>query len=61
MPPEPPQERGSEAPMGLFTYGALIAMALGGAFLLAAPSYASDVTLEVLRAAITGLLVSLAS
>ena len=47
--------------MGLFTYGALIAMALGGAFLLAAPSYASDVTLEVLRAAITGLLVSLAS
>ena len=61
MLPEPSQGRGSEAPAWLFTYGALIVLVLGGAFFLAAPSYATDVTLEVLRAAITGLLVAIAS
>ncbi len=58
--PEPSPGRDSEASRRLFTYGALIALVLGGAFFLAAPSYATDVTLEVLRASITGLLVALA-
>lgn len=60
MLPESLQRRDSETPIRLFTYGTLIALVLGGAFFLAAPSYATDVTLEVLRASITGLLVALA-
>ena len=56
----PAQKRPGRATTGAVTYGVLTALVLGGAFLIAVPSYASDVTLEVLRSSVTGLLVGIA-